>query len=101
MELSGLRSFFSLGGFAEDGRTRAQVARVAVRRARRAGLIASRSRISQVGDHANDVAAAKANGFLAVAVATGVMPKADLAASEPDILVDHLGQVDLELLLDR
>lgn len=98
IEFAGLRSFFSVGAFAEDGRTRSQLALVAAQRARRLNLSARNSRISLVGDHANDISAAKANGFQSVAVATGVMSRDELGAHSPDILVDHLGELDLNRL---
>ncbi len=94
VELAGIRPYFSIGGFAEDGRTRARVAQVAAWRARRLGIAGRKSRISLVGDHANDVAAAKANGYRAVAVASGVMSFEDLAATKPDILVHHLEELE-------
>ncbi len=99
MELAGLRSYFSVGAFAEDGTTRIRLARVAARRAIKAGLVGKNSRISLIGDHTNDVEAAKANGFQAIAVATGLTPVEELRASAPDILVRDLTELDLEKLL--
>lgn len=99
LELAELSGYFSVGGFAEDGRTRARLARVAAQRAIKAGLIAKTSRISLIGDHANDVAAAKANGFQAIAVATGLMPYEELRDAEPDILVRNLTELELEKLV--
>jgi phosphoglycolate phosphatase-like HAD superfamily hydrolase len=96
MELAGLREYFSVGAFAEDGRTRARLAQVAAQRAKREGLVAWDCRIALIGDHPNDVAAAKANGFLAIAVATGVIPREELQASEPDILVETVSDLPLE-----
>ncbi len=100
LELAGLREFFSVGAFAEDGTTRARLARVAASRAKRLQLIARNARISLVGDHYNDVVAAKANGFQSIAVATGLTPIDDLAASRPDILVSDLLALDLERLVN-
>jgi phosphoglycolate phosphatase len=94
VELAGLRECFSIGAFAEDGRTRTQLARVAVRRAMNQGLIARNCRVSLIGDHPNDVEAAKKNGFQAVAVATGLTSLEELRASEPDILVRDLTEID-------
>ncbi len=99
VELAGLRSYFSVGAFAEDGRTRARVAQVAARRAIKEGLVMKNCRISLIGDHANDVAAAKRNGFQAVAVGTGLMPIEELAGSGPDILVRDLTELDIDRLL--
>ncbi len=99
LELAGLSGYFLTGAFAEDGRTRARLARVAAQRAIKAGLIDKKSRVSLIGDHANDVAAAKANGFQAIAVATGLMPVQELEAAGPDILVRDLTELDLAKLL--
>lgn len=99
VQLAGIREYFSVGAFAEDGRSRARLAQIAVWRARRLGLVKRDALISLIGDHENDVAAAKANGFQAVAVATGVMPLEELARKGPAILVPHLGELDVTKLL--
>jgi phosphoglycolate phosphatase len=99
MELAGLREFFSLGAFSEDGATRTQLVKRAVELARDACLAAPDCRVSHVGDHRNDIEAAKANGFQAVAVASGVMSCEDLRAFQPDILVESLAQLDVAQLL--
>jgi phosphoglycolate phosphatase-like HAD superfamily hydrolase len=99
MELAGLREFFSVGAFSEDGATRAQLVRHAVERARASLLAAPDCRVSHIGDHRNDIEAAKANGFQAVAVATGVMSSDDLRPFQPDILVENLAELDIMQLL--
>jgi phosphoglycolate phosphatase-like HAD superfamily hydrolase len=99
MELAGLHECFSIGAFAEDGTTRTRLARVAAWRAIKQGLIPKNCRISLIGDHVNDVEAAKRNGFQAVAVATGVTSLEELRASEPDILVRDLTGLDPERLM--
>jgi phosphoglycolate phosphatase-like HAD superfamily hydrolase len=99
VELAGLRPYFALGAFAQDGTTRRRLARVAWQRARRAGLIGIDARVSLVGDHMNDVEAAKANGFQSIAVASGVTSAAELAAAEPDILISSLSELPLTALL--
>jgi phosphoglycolate phosphatase len=99
MELAGLREYFSIGAFAEDGRTRTHLAKVAAQRAKKQGLIGRECRISLIGDHTNDVEAAKSNGFQAIAVATGITPLEELRVSEPDILVEDLTQLDPERLM--
>lgn len=99
IELAGLREFFSIGAFSEDGETRAELVRRAVERARSTQLVADNCRVSHVGDHRNDIEAAKANGFQSVAVASGVMSCDDLRLFEPDILVEHLAQLDIDRLL--
>ncbi len=100
MELAGIGGFFSVGAFAEDGRTRARLARVAAQKSIREGLVRKDARISLIGDHSNDVVAAKANNFQSVAVASGLMPFEELRKSEPDILVRSLGELDAGALME-
>ena len=99
IELAGLREYFSVGAFADDGRTRTRVARIAASRAKRLGFVSKRARISLIGDHTNDIQAAKANGFQSVAVGTGLISADELKAAEPDILVANLCELDIERLL--
>jgi phosphoglycolate phosphatase-like HAD superfamily hydrolase len=99
MEHAGLLRYFRLGAFAEHARDRAGLVRMAIREARRQKLIDRHSRISLVGDHPNDVLAAKANGVQSIAVATGLSPAEELARYEPDILVSDLRALQLETLV--
>jgi phosphoglycolate phosphatase-like HAD superfamily hydrolase len=99
MEQTGLRGYFRLGAFAEQGRTRAELARRAAAEARSRGLVSQDALVVLVGDHPNDIAAARANGFLSVAVATGVVPLEELRPHKPDILVQDLRELDLEQVL--
>jgi phosphoglycolate phosphatase len=99
MEAAGLREFFCLGAFAELARDRAGLARIAIRQARRDGLISKNAAISLVGDHPNDVRAARANGIRAVAVGTGVVSADELRAAGPDLFVPDMRALRIEALL--
>jgi phosphoglycolate phosphatase len=99
LERAGLRQYFSVGAFAQDGTTRARLARVAWQRARKARLIQPLARVTLIGDHMNDVQAAKANHFQSVAVASGLTPAHMLAQSQPDVLVHSLRELKIDLLL--
>ncbi|MBC8167922.1 MAG: HAD hydrolase-like protein, partial [Bryobacteraceae bacterium] len=90
MEHSGLLSYFRFGAFAEQASTRAGLVGIAMRHARRAGWLRRDTPVSLVGDHPNDIRAAKLNGIRSVAVATGVVRKAELAAHAPDVLLPDL-----------
>jgi phosphoglycolate phosphatase len=57
-------------------------------------LVARNCRVSLIGDHPNDIEAAKRNGFQAVAVATGLTSAEELQRWEPDILVRDLTELD-------
>jgi phosphoglycolate phosphatase len=99
LELAGLRGFFSFGAFAEDGTTRVRLARLAVQRAKKDGLVTNDCRIVLIGDHTNDVQAAKANGYVSVAVATGLTPIEVLRDAEPDYLVRDLSELSVDNLV--
>lgn len=99
LELAHLRRYFSTGAFAGDAATRGDVARIALERAVERGLVIPSSRVSLIGDHFNDIDAARANGFLSVAVATGLTSYDDLLQHKPDILVRDLTELDPAALL--
>src|SRR5580704_15420347 len=90
MERAGLRQYLRFGAFAELARDRAGLVRIAVRQARKEGWIDANSRISLIGDHPNDVNAAKANGVRSIAVATGLVGADELAEHHPDVLIPDL-----------
>jgi len=98
MESAGLRPYLRFGAFAELARDRAGLVRIAVRQAKKEGWIDAKSRISLIGDHPNDINAAKANGVRSIAVATGLVGKAELAAHNPDVLVPDLRSLSMEEL---
>ena len=99
MRRAGLREHFRFGAFAEQGRTRAALAKLAVAEARRRGWIARGAPVCLVGDHPNDIAAARANGLRSVAVGTGVVSLEELASCQPDILVPDMRSLSPDLLL--
>ncbi len=100
MELAGLRSYFQLGAFAEEGRTRADLVQVAVQKAKRLVLIGNRTRISLIGDHPNDIRAAAAQGGIqTVATATGLSTMSELLEEKPDILVNDLTELSVAQLV--
>jgi phosphoglycolate phosphatase len=99
LELAGLRRYFSTGAFAEDGTTRASLAKISLERALKAGLLADRYRVSLIGDHTNDIGAAKANGFQSIGVATGLTSLEELRAAQPDIAVRDFRELEISRLL--
>jgi phosphoglycolate phosphatase-like HAD superfamily hydrolase len=99
MDRAGLRGYFRLGAFAEQGRTRAELARRAAAEARSRKLVSHDVRVVLIGDHPNDITAARGNGFLSVAVATGVVPLEELRPYAPDFLLQDLRELDLEQVL--
>jgi phosphoglycolate phosphatase len=99
MELAGLRSYFQLGAFADHGETRGELVAAALKQANAASLIEDHVHVSLIGDHPNDVRAARANGIRAIATATGLSSYAELDAEQPDILVKDLTELTVRMLL--
>jgi phosphoglycolate phosphatase len=99
MERAGLRRYLRFGAFAELARDRAGLVRIAVRHARREGWINGASPIALVGDHPNDIRAARANGVRSIAVATGLVGAEELATHSPDVLVPDLRAISMEMIL--
>ena len=99
MERAGLKPYLRFGAFAELAPDRAGLVRLAVRHARRQGWIDRSSTVALIGDHPNDIRAARANRVRSIAVATGVVPAEELAEHAPDILVPDLRSLSLEMLL--
>jgi phosphoglycolate phosphatase len=99
MEKAGLRRYFTFGAFAEEADDRAGLVRRALHYARRRGWLGQRTRIWHVGDHENDILAARANGVGSIAVATGLSPAPALRALSPDRLLHDLNALRVEMLL--
>jgi phosphoglycolate phosphatase-like HAD superfamily hydrolase len=98
MERAGLKPYFRFGAFAELAKDRAGLVRIAVRRARREGWISRKGSVALIGDHPNDVRAAKANGVRSVAVATGLISMDELRTHSPDVLLPDLRSLSMEML---
>ena len=99
MERAKLRQYFRFGIFAEMAANRSSLARMAIQHARQKAWIDGRARISLIGDAPSDIIAARANGARAIAVHTGISTREELAALEPDILLEDLRALKVEMLL--
>jgi phosphoglycolate phosphatase-like HAD superfamily hydrolase len=95
LERAGLRGYFRMGAFGEMAGTRAGLARMAIREARRRGWIVDGSPVSLIGDAPSDIVAARRNGIRAIAVRTGITPPEELAAGQPDYLLRNLRDLRL------
>jgi len=95
MERAGLRDYFRFGAFAELARDRAGLVRIAVAHARREGWIDKNSPIALIGDHPNDILAARANGVRAISVGTGIIGEEELARHRPDVYVPDMRELKL------
>ncbi|HEY3739341.1 MAG TPA: HAD family hydrolase [Bryobacteraceae bacterium] len=101
MERAGLDHYFRFGAFAEFARDRAGLVKLAVAQARRERWIDNKSPISLIGDHPNDIMAARANGVRSIAVATGVVPASELATHNPDLLIEDLRALNIDYLAHK
>jgi len=99
MERAGLKKYLRFGAFAELARDRAGLVRIAMRHARAQGWIDRESPVVLVGDHPNDIRAARANGIRSVAVGTGLVGAEELMKHSPDVLVPDMRALSLEMLI--
>ena len=84
LHCAGLRQYFAFGAFAEMAPSRAELAALAARELGAAG------RVYLVGDAPSDIEAAQQNGFVSIAVNTGISSRDELAALKPDYLLPSL-----------
>jgi phosphoglycolate phosphatase len=101
MDRAGLTGYLRFGVFAELARDRAGLVKIALGQARRRGWIVRGSAVALVGDHPNDIRAARANGVRSIAVATGIIGADELARHDPDILVPDMRALTVEMLIGR
>ena len=84
----GIHHHFRHGGFGDRTMVRAEIIEQGIRAANRAA--GRHGAVFVIGDTVHDIAAAKANGAVAVGVATGLPTRDELASAGPDILLDTL-----------
>jgi phosphoglycolate phosphatase len=88
----GLWHYFPVGAFADDSEVRNELGPHALRRAKSHwGLDFPAERVWVVGDTPHDIACARTIGAKALAVATGASKASELAAHEPDAVLESLG----------
>ena len=100
LERAGLLHYFSVNAFSEDGHTRAELVRLAADEARDSYGIDEWAPIFFIGDHLNDIEAARVNGFLSIAVATGVLQIEELKAGEPTLAIAGFTELHPSQLID-
>lgn len=101
LQRAGLRRYFRLGAFGEMAKTRAGLARRAIREARRRGWIGARTPVSLIGDAPSDIVAARANHIRIISVKTGITAPEELHALGPDFLLPNLRYLQLRMVLGR
>jgi len=98
LERAGLRRYFRFGAFGETAKTRAGLARQAIREARRRGWIERHSPVSLIGDAPADILAARANRIRVIAVRTGITSREELHRHAPDFLLPNLRYLRLRMI---
>ena len=98
LKRAGLDGYFRFGAFGEMASTRAGLARISIREARRQAWITGDTPISLIGDSPNDVIAARGSGIRSIAVRTGITPVAELEAERPDFLLRTLRDLRLRMI---
>ncbi len=98
MRQAGLRNYFAFGAFAEMGKTRTELAGLAIQQARRAGLARASTPVYLVGDHLNDIRAARESGIRIISVTTGPMTREELSAFSPDHLLEDIRGLPLVII---
>ena len=98
LERAGLRDYFRFGAFGEMAKTRAGLARLAVRESRGQGWTARETPVSLIGDAPADVIAAKTNRIRSIAVRTGLSALEDLERERPDLLLKDLRDLRLRMV---
>ena len=94
----GIWDFFEFGAFADDHHDRNELGPFAQRRAREKHAIDfPPDAIDVIGDTPHDIACGKAIGARTIAVATGNFSREQLAAHEPDWLVDDFSEVEARI----
>jgi len=99
LDRAGLKPYFRYGAFGEMAKDRAGLARWAIRHARAQRWISNTAPIALVGDAPSDIIAARQNGIRSIAVRTGISLLADLEACAPDLLLDDLRCLKLEMVM--
>ncbi len=94
----GIWDFFEFGAFADDHHDRNELGPFAQKRAREKHAIDFfAADVDVIGDTPHDIACGKAIGARTIAVATGSFSRAQLAAHEPDLILDDFGEVEARM----
>jgi phosphoglycolate phosphatase-like HAD superfamily hydrolase len=90
LRYAGIDQYFSFGGFSCNHADRAEIARIALT----ASGVKNPDKVFLIGDTPNDINAAKANGFVSIAVATGGFDFQTLEKSGADFVFEDLTDSD-------
>ena len=90
----GLDHFFKIGGFGSDHIDRAELAKLAIKRAEGKFNFGSNRSIFLFGDTPRDMKAAKAAGATSIGVTTGVFSREQLESAGADVVFQSLTDID-------
>lgn len=90
----GLSSYFRFGAFGSDGKKRANLVKLAIRRADESFGFKSNSNVFLFGDTPRDMIAGKENGVKTVGVATGIYTEEQLRDAGADFVLKDLRNTD-------
>ena len=94
----GIWDFFEFGAFADDHHDRNHLGPFAQRRAlERHAIDFAAADIDVIGDTPHDIACGKAIGARTIAVTTGSFSRAELAAHQPDMILDDFSEVETSI----
>jgi len=86
----GLDHFFKIGGFGSDHMDRAELAKLAIKRAEAKFNLGSHRSIFSFGDAPQDMMAGKAAGATSIGVTTGVFSREQLESAGADVVFQSL-----------
>jgi phosphoglycolate phosphatase len=94
LKIVGLSRYFKTGGFGSDDSSRANLVRIAVRKAVEYFGFSGGGSVFLFGDTPKDIIAGKQAGVRTVAVSTGIYSREELSRSKPDCLFESLGEIE-------
>lgn len=95
----GISGFFKFGGFGSDHVSRAELVKIAIRRAAKRFTLDGTNRIFHIGDAPQDMAAAREAGVMPIGVATGIFSAQALESAGAYRTVSDLKNTDAILHL--
>jgi phosphoglycolate phosphatase len=99
----GIDHFFKFGGFGSDHINRADLVKIAIRRAEKKYGIGKNTQIFHFGDAPQDMIAGRSAGVAPVGVTTGIFSAAELQSAGASIILPNLNDTDgiLRFLLNE
>lgn len=92
MERANLNDYFKVGGFGSDDENRANLVKIAIKKAEDNFDFKFNNNVFLVGDTPRDILAGKEAGVKTIAVATGNYTEDDLSKEEPSLILKNLTQ---------